>query len=131
MALSRPGAPLRPGRARRSRDHLATDSVRSKLPPLSVPVSPSPVSREASRDFVALDRPFDDGRVRTTNVAVSTSTVSENILDDLNFMFRATRPLYLRHVSDMHEAAEKGVSDERGRRKTAELHTSGAKHAET
>ena len=24
-------------------------------PPLSVPVSPSPVSREASRDFVALD----------------------------------------------------------------------------
>ena len=40
-ALSRPGASLRPGRARRSRDHLATDSVRSKLPPLSVPVSPS------------------------------------------------------------------------------------------
>ena len=83
-----------------------------------MPVNPLPVSREASRDFVALDRPFDDGRVRTTNVAVSTSTVSENILDDLNFMFRATRPLYLRHVSDMHEAAEKGVSDERGRTKT-------------
>ena len=31
-------------------------------------------------------------------------------------------------MSDIHEAAEKGVSDERGRRKTAELHTSGAKH---
>ena len=30
-------------------------SVWSKLPPLSVPVSPSPVSREASRDFVVLD----------------------------------------------------------------------------
>ena len=40
-------------------------SVRSNLPPLSVPVSPSPVSRlavspspvsrEATRDFVALD----------------------------------------------------------------------------
>ena len=27
----------------------------NKSPPLSVPVSPSPVSREASRDFVALD----------------------------------------------------------------------------
>ena len=73
-ALSRPGASLRPGRARRSRDDLATDSVRSKLPPLSVPVTPPPVSRETSRDFVALDRPFDDGRVQTVNVAVSTST---------------------------------------------------------
>ena len=38
-----------------SRDHLATDSIWSKLSPLSVPVSPSPVSREASRDFVTLD----------------------------------------------------------------------------
>ena len=45
-----------------SRGHLATDSVWSKLPPisaklppLSVPVSPSPVSREASSDLVALD----------------------------------------------------------------------------
>ena len=42
-------------RARRSRDHLVTDSVRSELPPLSVPVSLSLVSREASRDFVTLD----------------------------------------------------------------------------
>ena len=38
-----------------SRYYLATDSVWSKLPPLSVPVSPSPVSREASRYSVALD----------------------------------------------------------------------------
>ena len=38
-------------RARRSRDHLCTDSVRSKLPPLYIPVSPSPVSREASCDL--------------------------------------------------------------------------------
>ena len=38
-----------------SRDHLATDSIWPKLPPLSVQVSPSPVSREASRDFAALD----------------------------------------------------------------------------
>ena len=40
--VSRPGAPLRPGCARRSRDHFATDSVRSKLPPVHVPVSPAP-----------------------------------------------------------------------------------------
>ena len=38
-------------RARRSHDLFDTDSVRSKLPPLYVPVSPSPVSREASRDL--------------------------------------------------------------------------------
>ena len=38
-----------------SQNHLATDSIWTKLPPLSVPVSPSPVSRDASRDFVALD----------------------------------------------------------------------------
>ena len=37
--------------ARRFRDHSGTDSVRRKLPPLCVPVSPSPVSREASRDL--------------------------------------------------------------------------------
>ena len=33
--------------------HLAL--IRSKLLPLSVPVTPSPVAREAGRDFVALD----------------------------------------------------------------------------
>ena len=49
-ALSRPGASVRPARARRSHDHFGTDSVRSKLPPLYVPVSPSLFSREASRD---------------------------------------------------------------------------------
>ena len=41
--MSRPGASLWPGRARRSRDHLATDLVRSKLP-LSVLVSPHKLS---------------------------------------------------------------------------------------
>ena len=50
-ALSRPGVFLRPGRARCYRDHFGTDSVRSKFPPLYVPVSPSPVSREASLDL--------------------------------------------------------------------------------
>ena len=44
-------ASLRPARARRSHDHLGTDSVESKLPSLYVPVNPSPVSREASRDL--------------------------------------------------------------------------------
>ena len=56
-ALSRAGASLRPARARRSRDHFGTDSVRPKLPPLYVPVSPSPVSREASRDLWRLIGP--------------------------------------------------------------------------
>ena len=37
--------------------------------------------------FVALDRPFDDGRVQTANVAVNASTVSANTMDDLIFMF--------------------------------------------
>ena len=50
-ALSRREASLRPARARRSRDYLGTDSVRSKLPPLYVPVSPLPVSREVNRDL--------------------------------------------------------------------------------
>ena len=51
MALSRREASLRPARARHSRDHMGTDSVRSKLPTLYVPMSPSPLSREASRDL--------------------------------------------------------------------------------
>ena len=49
---------------------------------------------------------------------------------DLISMFGAKRPLYLRH-SDIDETADTGVSDERRRRKKAELHTSGAKRAET
>ena len=47
--LSRREAFLRPARARCSCDHFGTVSVRSKLPPLLVSVSPSHVSREASR----------------------------------------------------------------------------------
>ena len=46
-ALSRREAFLRPARALHSRDHFGTDSVRSTLPPLYVPVNPLPVSREA------------------------------------------------------------------------------------
>ena len=96
-----------------------------------MPVSPSPVSRQAKRDFVTVDLPFDDGRVQTANVAVNTSTVSAITMADLIFMFTAMRYLYLRHLLDIHKTAEKGVSDERGRGKTAELHTSDAKRAET
>ena len=52
MALSRwEEASLKPAHARRFRDHLGNDSVRSKLPPLCVPVSPSPVPLKASRDL--------------------------------------------------------------------------------
>ena len=78
---------------------------------------------------MALDRPFDDGRVQTANVAVRASTVSENNIDDLIFMFRAERYLYLRHFR-LDDTVETAVSDQRGRRKTAELHTSDDKRAE-
>ena len=64
---------------------------------------------------MALDRPFDDGRVKTSNVAVSASTVSAAIMDDLIFMFTAKRPLYFRNFR-LEEAAETGVSDRRRRR---------------
>ena len=79
---------------------------------------------------MALDRLFDDSRVQTANVAVSASTVSANIMDDLIFIFRAKGPLYLRHFS-LDDTAETDASDQRGRRKTAKLHTSGAKRDET
>ena len=51
MTLSRREASLRPARAWCSRGHFGTFSVRSKLPPLYMPVSPLPVSRETSRDL--------------------------------------------------------------------------------
>ena len=79
---------------------------------------------------MALDRPFDDGCVQTANVDVSASIVSANTMDDKIFMFRTKRSLYLRHFR-LDETAETDVSDQRGKRKTAELHTSGAKRAET
>ena len=80
---------------------------------------------------MALDRPFDDGRVQTANLAVSASTVSANIIYDLIFMFRAKLILYFRHFR-LGETVETdvSVSDQRGR-KTAERHTSGAKRTET
>ena len=44
-------------------------------------------------------------------------------------MFTEKRPYIFRHFR-LDETAETDVSDPRGRRKTAELHTSGAKRAE-
>ena len=63
---------------------------------------------------MALDRPFDDGRVQTAYVAVKASTVSANILNDLIFMFRERRPLHLPQFR-LDETAETDVSDQRGR----------------
>ena len=79
---------------------------------------------------MALDRTFDDGRVQTANVGISSSTVSEIIMDHLMFMFTSKRFLYFRYFR-LDEAAAIGVYYQRGRRKTAELDTSGAKRAET
>ena len=78
---------------------------------------------------MALDRPFDDGRVQTANVAVSASTVSANAIGDLKFMFMEKRPFYFRQFR-LDETTETDVSDQRGRKAPAR-HTSGAKRAET
>ena len=116
MALSRREASLRPVRARRSRGHFGTVSVRSKLPPPCVPVSPSPVSREASRDFAALDRTFDGGRGQTANVGISSSTVSENIIDGLMFIFTSKQTLYFRRWGLDETPATVFLTSERGGR---------------
>ena len=117
--------------ARRSRDHLGTDSVRSKLPPSYVPVGPSPVSREASRDLWRSIGPSTMVVFKLrTNVVGSASTLSANIIDDAIFVFTAKRPLHFRRFR-LDNTADADVSGQRGRRKTAELHTSCAKRAET
>ena len=79
---------------------------------------------------MALDRPFYDGRVQTANVAVKASIASENIINDLVFVFRSKRTLHFRHFT-LDETADTSVADQRGKRKSAELHTRGAKRAET
>ena len=73
---------------------------------------------------MALDRPSDDGRVQTANIAVSASTVSADIIYNLMFMFTAKRPLYFRQFS-LDETAETDVFDQRGR-KTAYSFTQAA-----
>ena len=79
---------------------------------------------------MALGRPFDDGRVQNANVALNASIVSAKIIGDSKFMFTGKQVLYFRHFR-LDEAAQTGVVDQRERRKIAELHTSGAKRAET
>ena len=79
---------------------------------------------------MALDRFFDDGRTQTANVAVSASTVSENLKYDEILMFSEKQILYIRHFT-LDERAETDVSDQRGRENTAELHASLAKRSET
>ena len=63
-----------------------------------------------------------------TNVVGSASTLSANIIDDAIFVFTAKRPLHFRRFR-LDNTADADVSGQRGRRKTAELHTSGAKRA--
>ena len=82
-ALSRPGASLWPGRASHCSDYLAINLVQAS-PTLcaSEPVACLACIKKVSRDFVTLDRPFDDGSVQTANVAVRTFTaVSTNKQD--------------------------------------------------
>ena len=126
-ALSRREALFRPARARHFRDNLGTDSVRYKLPPPCVPVSPSPVSREASRDLWRAIRPSTMGvfKLRTSVQAHSLSpkislTSNVHIHFKTNFIFTTLETR--RDSSD-------GGSVERGSRTDAELHTSGPKRA--
>ena len=96
--LSRGEASLRPARALRSRDHLGTYSIRSKLPPPYVPMSPSPVSREASRDLWCSIGPSTMGvfKLRTSASAHAlcpkiSLTIYVQIPLKTNFIFRHWR----------------------------------------
>ena len=60
---------------------------------------------------------------------MSSSTVFKSIMDDLMLMLTSKRIFYFRHFR-LDKTATTGVDDQRGRRKTAELDTSGAKRAE-
>ena len=129
MALSRREASLRPAHPWCSRGHFGTVSVRSKLSPLCVPVNPSPVWREASRDLWLSIGPS-TMIVFNCECRYHLIHCAENIVDDFLFMFTSKRTLYLRQFK-LDETAVPDVCDQRGRRKTAELDTSGAKRAAT
>ena len=105
-------------------------SVQASPPRLYVSVSPSPVSREANRDLWRSIGPSEMVVFKIANVAVSASTASAKIMDDLIFMFRTKTtfisPTYLTWTTQQRRA----LFDQRGR-KTADLHTSGVKLAET
>ena len=124
--LSHREASLKPARARRSRATiLGTDSVRSKLPPPYVPVSPSPVSRGPSRD---LWRSIGPSTMVVFKLRTSLSAQPLCLHDSIS-IFMANRPVYYRRFR-REETAATEVFDQRGRKKTAEFHKSGANRAE-
>ena len=72
----------------------------------------------------------DDQRIVTNHRAIHSFFLIHIVSKKKMFMFTGKQTSYFRHFG-LDEAAETGVSDQRGRRKTAELHTSGAERAET
>ena len=76
---------------------------------------------------MALDQTFEDGRVQTVNVGISSSIVSENIYGQ--FHVHVNTNLIFPKFQTRRNSND-GVADQRGRRKAAELDTSGAKRAE-
>ena len=132
-ALSRRGASpasLGPERTRRSRDHFGTDSVRSKLAPLYGQVNPSLLSREASHTLW-----HSIGPSTMVLFKLPTSLWAHPLCPPIYwtryFSCSGRNGLCISGISDTDETAETGVSDRGDRRKTSELHTSGAKRAET
>ena len=114
MVLSRREASLRPVRARCSRDLCGTDSVRSKLPPLYVPVSPLPVSREASRD---LWRSIGPSTMVVFKLRTSLSVRKYNDRFNLHDIVQG-KTTFISPTYFIDETAKTGVSDERGRQQS-------------
>ena len=64
---------------------------------------------------MALDQTFDDGRVESANVGISSSTVPENIIDGLMFIFTSKRTLHFRRWRLDETATTVVLSSEGGR----------------
>ena len=79
---------------------------------------------------MALDRPFEDGRVQPANLAVSASTVSVKNMT-IESSCSGQNDLYISDISHIVDRAETGVSNPRGMGETAELDPNGARRAET
>ena len=112
--MSHPGAPLRPGCARGSRNHFATDSVRSKLLPLHVPASPLRISREASRD---LWRSIGPSTMVVFKLRTSLSVRKYNDRFNLHDIVQG-KTTFISPTYFIDETAKTGVSDERGRQQS-------------
>ena len=133
-ALSRPGTPLRSGCACHSRDHYVTDWSRSKLPLplLYVPVSPSLVSREASRDLWRSVSPSAEHWLWLGGWTCIQLTLLVPLCPKMYRVFGhwydyktfITFPTCVRHQRDSRNGWF-------WRARKIELHTSGAKRAET